>query len=63
MDPHDEEAWDDVRSRSLLACSLILDERPGMLKMMVEGTYPGQANPVPDMGEEVLQATKDLKST
>lgn len=62
MDPDDKETWSDVHSRSLMACQLILDTQPGMLRMMVEGTYPGQPNPCPDMGEEVLRAARDLQN-
>jgi len=49
----EKEMWTDVITRSFTTIQLILDTKPGMLKTMIEGTYPGR-------GEEVLQATREL---
>lgn len=56
-----QEAWSDIVSRSVMGAALLLDEKPGMLDMMVEGTYPNQSGPRPVVGEEVLEAARKLK--
>ena len=66
LDAEDRQAWDDVLSRSALAVSLTLDEKPGTLDRMIEGTHPGRTGVLPfgqraEFGEEVLKATRALK--
>ena len=58
-----KEAWSDVISRSVMGAGLLLDDHPGMLDMMVEGTYPNQSGPRPVVGDGVLEAARKLKSS
>lgn len=60
LDGEDADRWADVRSRTALVTSLILDEMPGFLDTMTEQTYPGLAGAHPSMGEEVLSAARAL---
>lgn len=62
MNEHEEQLWEDVRNRSLLVTSLILDTESGLLEMMVAGNESAQSYPVPDMGEEILSAARDLQN-
>lgn len=61
MSAPEKEMWADVLTRSFTTIQLIMDTKPGMLKMMIESTYPGQPNASPAMGDEVLQATRELQ--
>jgi hypothetical protein len=56
-----KEAWSDVVGRSVMGAGLLLDDHPGMLDMMVEGTYPNQSGPRPVIGEDILEAARKLQ--
>ena len=58
MSTSDRATWEDVISRSILAASLILDEKPGMLDSMVASTSNG---PQPEFGEEILELARRLQ--
>lgn len=54
------EAWAAIISRNVMGGNLLLDDKPGMLDMMVDSTYPNQSGPRPVIGEEILEAAKKL---
>jgi hypothetical protein len=57
----EKEAWSDIVGRSVMGAGLLLDEKPGMLDMMVESTYPNQSGPRPVIGEDLLESARKLK--
>ena len=59
LDARTRELWDDAKQRSMMIVSLILDRQPGMLRQMVEMTYPGQGQH-PEMGADVTRAAEEL---
>ena len=56
----EKETWANVKSRSVMAASLILNEQPGMLDMMLAAS-PGGGGQQPQMGSEVEAAARRLK--
>jgi hypothetical protein len=52
----------DVKSRSGMAASLILDQMPGMLEMMVQSAYPGMKGGAEELGDEIKNAASALIS-
>ncbi|KAI9656913.1 MAG: hypothetical protein M1821_003552 [Bathelium mastoideum] len=63
MGKEEEEAWTDVIGRSVMAQQLILDTKPGMLDLMVSATYPGQAGPTPQFGDEIVALARQLTAS
>ena len=60
LDAKTRELWDDAKQRSMMIVNLILDrQQPGMLRQMVEMTYPGQGEH-PEMGADVTRAAEEL---
>ena len=60
LDAKTNELWDDAKQRSMMIVNLILDrQQPGMLRQMVEMTYPGQGEH-PEMGADVTRAAEEL---
>lgn len=56
------EEWADVYTRSQMAADLLLDDKPGMLDMMVESTHPANASERPEITEEIKAAARALKA-
>ena len=46
--------------RSFYAAVLILDDKPGMLDLMVESAYPGYNPTKPEFGEEILGVCREI---
>ncbi|KAF2761707.1 hypothetical protein EJ05DRAFT_535066 [Pseudovirgaria hyperparasitica] len=55
-------AWNDVRSRGMMATELILDTTPGMLAMMTGSAYPEQKDKEPAFGEDILELCRKYKT-
>ena len=57
LSAREKETWKDASGRAVFAGSLITDEKPGMLDMMVESSYPDPATRGPrvDFGGEILE--------
>ena len=53
-------AWSDVIGRSVMAATLILDTKRGMLDMMTESTYRTERGNRPEFGEEILGIARQL---
>jgi hypothetical protein len=63
----DREAWSDLQSGCVMAAELILDTRPGMLDMMVEGTHRVRTGEMPfgqrpNFWDEIKEAARVLKA-
>ncbi|GIZ49077.1 hypothetical protein CKM354_001211700 [Cercospora kikuchii] len=55
-----KETYHDVISRSVMSKSLLTDQRPGMLNMMIESTNPEQRGRHPELGADILAAANAL---
>ncbi|KAL9092257.1 MAG: hypothetical protein Q9165_004431 [Trypethelium subeluteriae] len=61
MGKAETETWTDIVGRSAMAQQLILDTMPGGLDMMVNMSHPGQTEPKPEFGEDILALARRLQ--
>ena len=59
LSQQEKNCWADVQGRARMIRSLLLDEMPGMLDMMVGQGTPGSGQNL-ELGEEVRQAAAQL---
>ena len=60
LSSEESERFHDVLTRSILTVTLLKDEVPGRLNALIEKNYPDESDKHPEIGEEVLEATRQL---